>query len=177
MKHYHQKQVLLASALLSLGLISANAFAEDNVPLAGTTTNTGATMQPVKKSQNTGQEFLANNKLQPGVVTLPDGLQYKVISDGTGPKPTDSDVVTVNYAGTLIDGTEFDSSYKRGEPTSFPVNAVIPGWTEALKLMKTGSTWMLYIPANLAYGAQGAPPAIGPNQTLIFKVDLISITQ
>jgi FKBP-type peptidyl-prolyl cis-trans isomerase FklB len=108
-------------------------------------------------------------------VTLPDGLQYKILIAGKGTMPTTSDTVTVNYAGTLIDGTEFDSSYKRGEPISFPVNGVIPGWTEALQLMKPGSTWMLYIPSELAYGEQGAPPNIGPNETLVFKVELIDV--
>lgn len=126
-------------------------------------------------SQSAGDAFLAANKKKPGVVTLPDGLQYKVIAEGSGKHPQDTDTVTVNYAGTLIDGTEFDSSYKRGEPTSFPVNGVIPGWTEALKLMKPGSTWELYIPAELAYGEAGAPPSIGPNETLIFKVELLAV--
>ncbi len=119
--------------------------------------------------------FLEKNKDKPGVITLPDGLQYQILTEGKGESPKDSDTVIVDYSGTLIDGTEFDSSYKRGRPAVFPVNAVIPGWTEALKLMKVGSTWNLYIPASLAYGAQGAPPAVGPNQTLIFKVHLISI--
>lgn len=127
------------------------------------------------EGKKAGEVFLLANKAKPGVVTLQDGLQYKVIKKGQGKKPTDSDVVKVNYAGTLIDGTEFDSSYKRNEPASFPVGGVIPGWTEALKLMNVGSTWELYIPASLAYGEAGAPPAIGPNQTLIFKVELLGI--
>lgn len=122
-----------------------------------------------------GEAFLNANKNKPGVVTLPDGLQYKVLSPGTGPKPALTDTVTVDYAGRLVDGTEFDSSYKRGEPATFPVNGVIPGWVEVLQLMPVGSTWELYIPANLAYGERGAPPVIGPNQTLIFKVKLIDI--
>jgi FKBP-type peptidyl-prolyl cis-trans isomerase FklB len=122
-----------------------------------------------------GQEFLAKNKKLPGVITLSDGLQYKVIKAGTGPKPSATDTVVVNYAGKLIDGTEFDSSYKRQEPTSFPVNAVIAGWTEALQLMKVGSKWELYIPANLAYGVVGMPPVIGPQQVLIFTVELLEI--
>ena len=121
-----------------------------------------------------GQAFLAENAKKPGVTTLPDGLQYSILKEGTGPKPTTSQTVTVNYEGTLIDGTVFDSSYKRGEPISFGVTQVIPGWTEALQLMPVGSTWMLYIPSNLAYGARGAGGAIGPNETLIFKVELIS---
>lgn len=119
--------------------------------------------------------FLAQNKLKPGVVTLSDGLQYKILEKGSGPRPTLTDTVTVDYAGRLPDGSEFDSSYKRGQPAKFPVSGVIAGWTEALQLMPVGSTWELYIPADLAYGENGAPPSIGPNQTLIFKVKLISI--
>lgn len=128
-----------------------------------------------EKNKIAGEAFLAANKHKSGVVMLPDGLQYKVLTEGKGVKPTAEDTVTVNYKGTLIDGTEFDSSYKHGQPISFPVNGVIPGWVEALQLMKTGSVWELYIPASLAYGERGAPPAIGPNETLIFKVDLIEV--
>jgi FKBP-type peptidyl-prolyl cis-trans isomerase FklB len=122
-----------------------------------------------------GDTFLATNKTKPGVVTLPDGLQYKIIKEGTGPKPTATDTVTVNYRGTLINGKEFDSSYKRGEPATFPVGGVIKGWTEALQLMPVGSKWELYIPSDLAYGARGAGADIGPNSTLIFEVELLSI--
>lgn len=121
------------------------------------------------------QAFLIQNKKKTGIVTLSDGLQYKILTKGNGPKPKETDSVTVNYAGTLINGTEFDSSYKRGTPATFPVNGVIPGWTEALQLMPVGSTWMLYIPAKLAYGERGAPPVIGQNKTLIFKVELLHI--
>lgn len=120
-----------------------------------------------------GQKFLAENKTKEGVVTLPDGLQYKVITAGTGPKPTKDQIVKVNYEGTFIDGKIFDSSYKRGQPIEFPVTGVIPGWVEALQLMPVGSTWMVYIPSELAYGKSGAPGAIGPDETLIFKVELI----
>ncbi len=126
-------------------------------------------------SRKQGEEFLAANKTKPGVQTLPDGLQYKVITEGTGPKPTANDTVTVNYRGTLINGKEFDSSYKRGQPISFPVSGVIKGWTEALQLMPVGSKWQLYIPADLAYGDRGAGADIGPGETLIFDVELISI--
>lgn len=129
------------------------------------------------KNKVKGEAFLAANKIKPGIKTLADGLQYKVLSQGKGVQPQDNDTVTVNYAGRLIDGTEFDSSYKRGEPATFAVNGVITGWTEALKLMKAGSTWELYIPPALAYGEQGAPPVIGPNETLIFKVNLISVNK
>jgi len=120
-----------------------------------------------------GEEFLAANAEKEGVVTLPSGLQYKVITNGDGPKPTKEDTVSVHYRGTLIDGTEFDSSYKRGQPVSFPVTGVIPGWTEALQLMPEGSKWELFIPSQLAYGPGGTSGQIGPNETLIFEVELL----
>lgn len=129
------------------------------------------------KNVKAGQDFLAKNKTQPGVVTLPSGLQYKVLTTGKGPKPKATDTVTVDYEGTLVDGKVFDSSYQRGQPVSFPVSGVIKGWTEALQLMPEGSTWNLYIPSNLAYGEQAPSPAIGPNSTLVFKVHLISIAK
>ncbi len=122
-----------------------------------------------------GEAFLSANKTKEGVVTLPSGLQYKILTAGTGPKPAASDTVICNYRGTFINGTEFDSSYKRGQPASFPVGQVIKGWTEALQLMPVGSKWQLFIPANLAYGPQGAGGVIGPNATLIFEVELIGI--
>jgi FKBP-type peptidyl-prolyl cis-trans isomerase FklB len=128
------------------------------------------------KNKKEGEAFLAENKKKEGVITLPSGLQYKIIKEGTGKVPKAADTVTTNYRGTLIDGTEFDSSYKRGEPATFPVNGVIPGWTEALQLMKTGSKWQLFIPSNLAYGERGTGP-IGPNAVLLFDVDLISIKE
>ncbi len=127
------------------------------------------------KNKKEGEEFLAKNKGKEGVKTLPDGLQYKVITEGKGKSPSATDTVTVNYRGTLIDGTEFDSSYKRGQPATFPVNGVIKGWTEALQLMKEGSKWQLFIPPSLAYGERGAGAAIGPNATLIFEVELIKV--
>ncbi len=122
-----------------------------------------------------GEAFLAANKAKDGVVTLPSGLQYKVLTEGKGPKPTPSDTVVCNYKGTLIDGTEFDSSYKRGQPATFPVGQVIKGWTEALQLMPVGSKWELFIPSEMAYGPRGPTPAIGANSTLIFEVELLSI--
>ena len=128
-----------------------------------------------EKNQAAGAAFLAENGTKEGVVTLPSGLQYKVLNEGTGKSPAKEDTVTVNYRGTLIDGTEFDSSYKRGEPATFPVGGVIPGWTEALQLMKEGAKWQLFIPADLAYGERGAGPVIEPNSTLLFEVELISI--
>jgi len=122
-----------------------------------------------------GKAFLEENAKKEGVQTLPSGLQYKIIEDGNGTQPLATDIVTVNYKGTLIDGTEFDSSYTRDKPATFPVNGVIKGWTEALQLMKTGAHWMLYIPADLAYGERQAGPKISPNSTLIFDVTLMSI--
>ena len=126
-------------------------------------------------NKQAGDKFLAENKTKDGVVTLPSGLQYKVIKQGDGPKPTASDTVVTNYRGTLIDGKEFDSSYKRGQPATFPVGQVIKGWTEALQLMPVGSKWQLYIPSNLAYGDRGAGGDIGPNSTLVFDIELLSI--
>ena len=122
-----------------------------------------------------GDAFLAANKTKEGVVTLPSGLQYKILKEGTGPKPTATDNVVCNYKGTLLDNTEFDSSYKRGQPATFPVGQVIHGWTEALQLMPVGSKWQLFIPPDLAYGPRGAGPDIGPNATLVFEVELLSI--
>jgi FKBP-type peptidyl-prolyl cis-trans isomerase FklB len=127
------------------------------------------------KNLKDGEAFLAENSKKEGVITLPSGLQYKVEKNGTGKKPGPNDSVTVHYKGTLIDGSEFDSSYKRGEPVSFPVGGVIPGWTEALQLMEEGSKWQLFIPANLAYGERGAGAQIGPNSTLIFDVELLNV--
>jgi FKBP-type peptidyl-prolyl cis-trans isomerase FklB len=128
-----------------------------------------------EKSKAEGEAFLAENKKKEGVVVLPSGLQYKVITEGSGPQPKATDTVSVNYRGTLVDGTEFDSSIKRGQPATFNVNGVIPGWTEALQLMREGSKWQLFIPPNLGYGERGAGGAIGPNAVLIFDVELISI--
>jgi FKBP-type peptidyl-prolyl cis-trans isomerase len=132
-------------------------------------------MQAADTNKTQGDSFLAANKTKPGVVTLASGLQYKILKEGTGPKPSAGDSVVCNYRGTLIDGTEFDSSYKRGQPATFPVGRVIKGWTEALQLMPVGSKWQLFVPADLAYGDRGAGQDIGPNATLIFEVELISI--
>jgi FKBP-type peptidyl-prolyl cis-trans isomerase len=130
-----------------------------------------------EENKKEGAEFLVENKTKEGVVTLPSGLQYKILTEGTGPKPTGTDIVSCNYRGTLLNGTEFDSSYKRGQPASFPVTGVIKGWTEALQLMPVGSKWQLFIPSDLAYGERGADPhsGIGPGATLIFEVELLSI--
>jgi FKBP-type peptidyl-prolyl cis-trans isomerase FklB len=127
------------------------------------------------KNKQAGEKFLADNRGKPGVKELPNGLQYKVLKAGTGAKPAATDTVEVNYRGTLIDGTEFDSSYKRGQPATFPVNGVIKGWTQALQMMNEGSKWQLFIPADLAYGSRGAGGVIGPNATLVFEVELLKV--
>ncbi|MCJ8167390.1 FKBP-type peptidyl-prolyl cis-trans isomerase [Pontibacter sp. E15-1] len=127
------------------------------------------------ENQQVGEAFLAENKKREGVTTLDSGLQYQVIEEGSGKSPSKNDTVTTHYHGTLIDGTVFDSSYARNEPATFPVNGVIAGWTEALQLMKEGAKWRLFIPSNLAYGAQGAGEAIGPNATLVFDVELLAV--
>lgn len=132
--------------------------------------------QQAEANRKQGEDFLAENAKKDGVVTLKSGLQYKVIQDGEGRIPSARDTVKVHYRGTLIDGTEFDSSYKRGNPASFGVNGVIKGWTEALQLMKEGSKWQLFIPSELAYGARGTGNSIGPNSTLVFDVELLEIT-
>jgi FKBP-type peptidyl-prolyl cis-trans isomerase FklB len=128
-----------------------------------------------EENKKEGEAFLAENKGKEGVTTLPSGLQYKVLQTGTGDKPKPTDTVVCNYRGTLINGKEFDSSYKRGQPATFPVSGVIKGWTEALQLMPVGSKWQLFIPPDLAYGERGAGGDIGPNATLIFEVELLSI--
>ena len=134
-----------------------------------------ASREASTKNAAVGEKFLADNKSKPGVKTTASGLQYKVLKEGSGPSPKETDTVVTNYRGTLIDGTEFDSSYKRNEPATFQVNRVIKGWTEALQLMKKGAKYQLFIPAGLAYGPQGAGAEIGPNATLIFEVELIDI--
>lgn len=123
-----------------------------------------------------GEAFLEANKLKPGVITLPSGLQYEVLHEGTGPKPKASNKVTCHYHGTLIDGTVFDSSVKRGVPATFPLNMVIKGWTEGLQLMNVGSKWRFFIPAALGYGSKQVSAEIGPNSTLVFDVELIDIS-
>ncbi len=132
--------------------------------------------EQAKTNAEEGKAFLEKNKTQPGVKTTASGLQYQVISQGTGAKPKPASTVTVHYRGTTIDGREFDSSYGRGEPTTFPLNRVIPGWTEGVQLMQVGSKYKFFIPSALAYGTRGAPPQIGPNETLIFEVELLSIS-
>ena len=131
----------------------------------------------MNEKQAQAKAFMEENAKKDGVVTTDSGLQSEVLKEGDGATPTENDKVIANYKGTLIDGTVFDSSYDRGEPATFPVNGVIQGWQEALKMMKEGSKWRIVVPANLAYGPRGAGNLIGPNETLIFAIELISITK
>lgn len=131
--------------------------------------------QKVSKTKEEGEAFLAKNKTRPGVVTLPSGLQYEIITKGTGPIPTATDTISANYLGTLLNGEEFDNSYKRGQPITIPVTGVIRGWTEALELMPVGSKWKLFIPSDLAYGDRGAGGAIPGGSALIFEIELLNI--
>lgn len=140
-----------------------------------TTKQAERTKALTETNKKDGEAFLAANKGKDGVKTTSSGLQYKIIKDGNGQTPKTTDTVTVNYRGTLIDGTEFDSSYKRGEPASFPLNGVIPGWTEALQMMKVGSKWQLFLPSAIAYGERGSGRGIGPNAALVFEVELLSV--
>lgn len=134
-----------------------------------------AFMEKARENQAAGDEFLEGNKDQEGVITLESGLQYKISEAGSGTSPLATDTVVVHYQGTLIGGDVFDSSYDRGEPVEFVVNEVIPGWTEALQLMKVGDKWTLYIPAHLGYGPRGAGNSIGPNEALVFEVELLEV--
>ena len=131
--------------------------------------------QKGQQAMERGKAFLADNSKRDGVMTTASGLQYEVVSQGSGAQPSATDTVTVHYRGTLIDGTEFDSSYQRGQPASFQLNRVIPGWTEGVQLMKEGATYRFYVPSGLAYGERGAGANIGPNETLIFDVELIKV--
>lgn len=132
--------------------------------------------EKVAANLKAGQDFLEANKTKPGIVSLPSGLQYEVITEGSGAKPLASNKVTCHYHGTLIDGTVFDSSVRRGQPATFPLNAVIKGWTEGLQLMPAGSKWRFFIPPHLGYGDRQAGGQIGPNSTLIFEVELLDIS-
>ncbi len=183
----HKEKVEVDPALVLRGLKDALAagkmlLTEDEARVTLTQLQTAVRGKQQEKMKVAGElnkkegvEFLAANKSKEGVVILPSGLQYKILTEGTGPKPTASDTVVCNYRGTLISGAEFDSSYKRGQPASFPVNGVIKGWTEALQLMPVGSKWQLFVPAELGYGDRGAGADIGPGATLIFEVELLSI--
>jgi FKBP-type peptidyl-prolyl cis-trans isomerase FklB len=183
----HRQGVTLDSALVARGMRDAmsgakTALTEDEARAALTQLRSDVNQKMQAKAQEEGaanrkegEAFLAANKSKDGVTTLPDGLQYKILTQGNGPKPAASDTVTVNYRGTLLNGKEFDSSYKRGQPVSFPVGGVIKGWTEALQLMPVGSKWQLFIPPDLAYGDRPPGGDIAPGDTLVFEVELLSI--
>jgi len=173
----HQLDVDTATLMRGIQDILAGKalLTDDQAQSALTALANEAKQKEEEKNMKEGADFLAANKTKDGVVVLPSGLQYKIITAGTGAKAGPTDTVVCNYRGTLIDGTEFDSSYKRGQPAEFPVNGVIKGWTEALQLMPVGSKWQLFVPPDLAYGARGAGGVIGPNATLVFEVELISV--
>lgn len=176
----HRQGMTLDPALVARGMKDAlaggkTALTEEEARAAVIQLQTEAHQNTVATNRKEGETFLAANKTKDGVVALPSGLQYKILTHGDGPKPTASDTVTCNYRGALLNGKEFDSSYKRGHPESFPVSGVIKGWTEALQMMPVGSKWQLFIPSDLAYGDRGAPPDIGPGDTLVFDVELLSI--
>jgi len=164
---------LAITTIIAATLLTGNAYAADNMSTTQDASN--QTQAVAEKNKREGERFLLANKNKPGVKSMPNGLQYKVIERGKGIKPTIDNIVTVDYEGHLINGKQFDSSYERGQPATFPVTGVIAGWTEALQMMKVGATWELYIPPTLAYGERGVPPVIGPNETLIFKVKLLGI--
>ena len=185
-QNFQKQSVPVDPAILSRGIKDAMAggktlLTDDEAQAAIMAVQTEVRKQQQEKAQaagaankKEGDAFLAENKTKDGIVTLPSGLQYKILTAGTGPKPTPSDSVVCNYRGTFINGTEFDSSYKRGQPATFPVTGVIKGWTEALQLMPVGSKWQLFVPSDLAYGDSGRP-GIEPSSTLIFEVELLSI--
>jgi FKBP-type peptidyl-prolyl cis-trans isomerase len=174
--------ITLCSLCFSQSTVLANTAENINKTNSSTIQNTspGSTIVPNAvtlgdKNAASSKAFLEENKRKPEIHTLTSGLQYKILTEGTGPSPGPTDFVTVNYRGTLIEGTEFDSSYSRPTPSTFAVNAVIPGWSEALQLMKQGSKWTIYVPPNLAYGERGAGRLIGPNAALIFEIELIAV--
>lgn len=180
-KKLHDDQAEVDTAVLLRGLKDALAggktlLTDDEVRAALMNFQKTVHDQVVSKNKKIGDDYRAANKLKTGVVTLPSGLQYKVLQQGSGAKPTAQDSVVCNYKGTFIDGKEFDSSYKRGEPATFPVTGVIKGWTEALQLMPAGSKWQLVIPPDLAYGENGRQ-SIPPNSTLVFEVELVKIAE
>jgi FKBP-type peptidyl-prolyl cis-trans isomerase FklB len=187
-KSIHRDGVEVDPNILLRGMKDAlaggkTALTEDEAKTVMTNLQANLRKQQAEKAQlegdankKAGNSFLAANKTKEGVVTLPSGLQYKILTQGTGPKPTASDTVVCNYKGTLLDNTEFDSSYSRNQPLTIPVGGVIKGWTEALQLMPVGSKWQLFIPSDLAYGPQAKGP-IGANSTLIFEIELLSIQE
>jgi FKBP-type peptidyl-prolyl cis-trans isomerase FklB len=186
-KGLHERDTALSSEALMLGMKDGfkgkGSLTDNEIQTAMVNYQDGVRLKQIEankkallENESKGKTFLVDNSKKAGVITLASGLQYKVVQSGNGtvsPKPAQT--VTVHYRGTLINGTEFDSSYSRGEPIKFPVNRVIAGWTEALQLMTVGDKWKLFIPSDLAYGAQGAGASIGPNETLIFEVELLGI--
>lgn len=188
-RNFKKQQIPINAAQLVQGLRDGLSGAqpalneqEMNAALQAFEEQVGAAMEARSKqlaesNKTEGAAFLAANQKKPGVKTTASGLQYQVIKEGTGPIPKKTDMVSTHYRGTLLDGTEFDSSYSRNEPTSFPVDQVIPGWTEALQMMKVGSKWKLFVPSELAYRDQGAGADIGPNATLVFEIELLGIEQ
>lgn len=172
LKHYFCLATGLVVGSLALPMVAATATQRATDQAQHSTA-----VSLADKNAERGQAFLQQNKTKPGVKTTSSGLQYKVLTQGNGPKPKPTDTVEVDYEGRFINGNVFDSSYQRGEPVNFPVNGVIKGWQEALTLMPQGSTWEIFVPADLAYGSRGVPGVIGPNETLIFKVHLIKIKQ
>ncbi len=186
-KQMHQQSIDVDPAILLRGLKDGIAGGKTLMTDEEAKAALMALQQEVKKKQEEiakaqgetnkkeGDAFLAQNKAKEGIVTTPSGLQYKILQEGTGPKPKPTDTVVCNYRGTLLNGKEFDSSYKRGQPATFPVTQVIKGWTEALQLMPVGSKWQLFLPPDLAYGERSAGPDITPNSTLVFEVELMSI--
>ena len=176
LKHIKSLLVIAAGAALLAGC-SGSDQGTATTPAAATNPPVAASAGGATDAKAAGEAFLAANAKKDGVITTASGLQYTVMKSGTGDSPKATDTVTVHYTGTLIDGTVFDSSVQRGTPASFPVNAVIPGWVEALQLMKVGDKWKLFIPANLAYGAQSPGPQIPANSMLIFEVELLGINK
>ena len=169
----------LSHTLGAIGLLAGGLFFHSSA-LAETSSmhpsqNESQATSIAAKNLTAGQKFLAENEKKPKVQVLPSGLQYLILQEGSGTSPGSTDFVTVQYRGTLIDGTEFDSSYRHNTAVTFAVNAVIPGWTEALQLMKRGAKWTVYIPSQLAYGSRGVGRLIGPNATLVFDIELVSI--
>jgi len=165
--------VIAMTALMMAGMASCGSNTSSNE----NTEEVADYGQQIKDNKTLGREFLEQNAKNDSVVQTQSGLQYMVLKEGTGAKPGAEDTVTVHYTGKLLDGTVFDSSVERGEPTSFPLNAVIPGWTEGLQLMSEGAKYRLFIPSELAYGSKGAGDQILPNATLIFDVELIKVTK
>lgn len=187
-KSFLQQNVPINAEMLAAGLRDGLAdksmFTEEQVQACLTELQTEmAAKQQEKHTKDASsnmaraEKFLAENKTKPGVMTTPSGLQYKVVKEGTGKKPTASNTVKVHYTGTLIDGKKFDSSVDRGQPAEFGLNGVIPGWTEGLQLMPVGSKYILYLPPSLAYGENGAGGTIGPNEALVFEVELLEIVK